>query len=157
VTVEQDAFLQSLTERLVERSLNPRTVGVSDFGNDAPLTTVRRLLDECHGALVVGLAQTLVVTGVSKPGTSREAPIANQHLPTPWNQLEAGIAFAMNLPLLIVRERSVHPDGVFDPQIADRFVHQADLTSEWLGSPAFLQPLNEWVADCSAHRRTRDE
>lgn len=157
VTADQKAFLSVLAGRLLERGLNPRTVGVSDFGNESPLLTVRSLLKDCHGALILGLAQTVVADGVAKAGTPREVRLAGLILPTPWNQLEAGMAFALDLPILIVRERGVHSEGVFDPQVGDRFVHQADLTSEWLRSPAFLQPLNEWVVECLADPRRRDE
>jgi hypothetical protein len=120
-------------------------VGVNQFGNEAPLMTVRRLMEACHGAVVLGLAQLLVTTGVSKPGTSSERRVRSVRLPTPWNQLEAGIAFALDLPLLIVHEAGVEADGIFDPQIGDRFVHQTDLSAAWLASEAFSQPFDQWV------------
>ena len=69
------------------------------------------------------------------------------HLPTPWNQLEAGIAFALDLPLLIIHESSVAQEGIFDPQIGDRFIHQTDLSLDWLRSKQFLQPYDEWVVE----------
>ena len=43
-------------------------------------------------------------------------------LPTPWNQLEAGILFGLKLPLLIFKEADIE-GGVFDVGISDAFVH----------------------------------
>ena len=130
--------------------LHPQTVGVNQFGNEAPLTTVRRLMETCHGAVILGLAQLHVTTGVHKPGTKAEQRVRSLRLPTPWNQLEAGIAFALDLPLMIVHERGVEPDGIFDPQIGDRFVHQTDLSAGWLDSVAFIQPFQQWVREVNS-------
>jgi hypothetical protein len=147
VTHEQSGFCSGLEDRLRDAGLEPQTVGVTLFGDEAPLLTVRRLMEVCHGAVVLGLAQLHVTTGVSKPGTPDEARVRSLRLPTPWNQLEAGIAFALDLPLLIVHETDVEPDGIFDPQIGDRFVHQTDLSPEWLDSDAFIQPFHQWVSE----------
>lgn len=151
VTERQSEFILNLEGRLTSAGLIPQTVGVNQFGNEAPLMTVRRLMEQCHGAVVLGLAQLRVITGIAKPGTSAERPVRSLYLPTPWNQLEAGIAFALDLPLLILHEEGVQPDGIFDPQIGDRFVHQTDLSLEWLDTDAFLQPFQQWMNDVNLH------
>jgi hypothetical protein len=87
-----------------------------------------------------------VVEAVVKPGTPEETKIQDRFWPTPWNQLEAGVAFALQLPLLIIRESGVE-GGVFDAGNTDRFVHQAEMTDEWFQGQPFLQPLNEWLAE----------
>lgn len=145
VTDEQSKFCRGLETRLTAAGLQPQTVGLNQFGNEAPLMTVRRLMEVCHGAVVLGLAQLHVTTGVSKPGTPGERRVRSLRLATPWNQLEAGIAFALDLPLLIVHESGVEPQGIFDPQIGDRFVHQTDLSLAWLETQAFIQPFKEWL------------
>lgn len=146
-TTDQAAFCAALDDRLQRADLESKTVGVNQFGNEAPLLTVRRLMESCHGAIVLGLAQLSVTSGVSKPGTEDEQRVRSIRLPTPWNQLEAGIAFALDLPLLIVHEVNVAADGIFDPQIGDRFVHKTDLSSTWLDSDEFTQPFEEWLAE----------
>jgi hypothetical protein len=147
ITEDQAVFCEALEERLHRADLESRTVGVNQFGNEAPLLTVRRLMENCHGAIVLGLAQLFVTTGVSKPGTDDERRVRSLRLPTPWNQLEAGIAFGLDLPLLIVHEISVAADGIFDPQIGDRFIHKTDLSSAWLDSEEFSQPFEQWLTE----------
>lgn len=48
--------------------------------------------------------------------------------------------------MLVVKEAGVS-GGVFDLGVSDRFVREVTLPGEELRSDAFLQPLNEWVAD----------
>jgi hypothetical protein len=52
----------------------------------------------------------------------------------------------LNLPLLIIREEGVS-SGVFDVGTSDRFVHQAEMNTDWTRSPKFLEPFHRWVGD----------
>ncbi len=111
------------------------------------MTAVKRIMVGCQGAIVLGLRQSRVVEGVEKEQTAQESPMENIFLPTPWNQIEAGMAFMLDLPTLLIREDGVQ-GGVFDLGSTDRFVHKINLpTGEWLRSPQFLQPFNEWFAE----------
>lgn len=147
VTSRQATFCEALEARLREHGLEPNTVGVNQFGNEAPLLIVRKLMEKCAGAVVLGLSQFSVTGGMKKPGTPDERRVRRVQLATPWNQLEAGIAYGLGLPLLIIREEGVEAEGIFDPQVGDRFVHQTDLTTGWLDSARFTQPFGEWARE----------
>ncbi len=147
LTSTQDEFCEALSRFMEERGFRPRTVGVTDFGNRAPLTTVRTLMLQCAGAVILGLAQIHVTTGVRKQGTVNASDVTDVDLPTAWNHLEAGIAFALDLPLLVIREATLSMEGIFDPGIGDHFVHHGELTPAWLQSEPFLQPFSEWARD----------
>lgn len=92
---------------------------------------------------MLGLRQTLIKDGLHKAHTADEVSLADCYLPTPWNQIEAGMAFMSKLPLLILKERGVR-GGVFDAGSTDRFIHQADLNDGYLDSKQFLQPFHSW-------------
>jgi hypothetical protein len=126
--------------------LQPRTLGETDFPNSTPIQAVKDVLGICQGALILGFKQIHIVKGYSKVGTDKERKIADEFLPTAWNQLESGMAYMQDLPLMIIREQGVS-GGVFDVGITDRYVHQAELTAEWLNSERFLQPFNDWFSD----------
>lgn len=87
-----------------------------------------------------------VMEGFEKPATEKQRKIENEFLPTPWNQIEASMAYMQDMPLMIIREQGVS-GGVFDVGITDRYVHQAELSTEWLNSEMFIQPFNEWFSD----------
>jgi hypothetical protein len=144
VTPEQQRFCLALEEMLRDRGCEPRTLGRTDYPNKAPVTAVRELMSECEGAIVLGLRQLEVIEGITKPGTAEEVQIRGAFYPTPWNQLEGGVAFAMGMPLMIVKEEGVE-GGIFDAGKSDRFVHQAEMSRDWLRSPRFVQPFNEWL------------
>ena len=59
----QRAFLDALTAYLVDREFVPRTLGITDYDMNAPLTAIRRLLLESNGVLTVALRRILIVQG----------------------------------------------------------------------------------------------
>lgn len=89
------------------------------------------------------MEQLHVVEGRDKPGSAEEDTVEDLHLPTPWIQIEAGMAFMLELPMLIIKEEGVE-GGVFDVGNSDRYIHQATMTTDWLESPEFTQPFNAW-------------
>ena len=111
---------------LLERyKLEARALGRSDYPKDFPLKEVLILAKHCHGGVILGFEQLQVVQGTLKRGTSEERRIKPARpilLPTPWNQLEAGILFGRQLPLLIFREPGI-AGGVFDTGTTEVFVH----------------------------------
>jgi hypothetical protein len=152
----QSAFWNALQKLLKIERMQPRVIGDTDFSNSPPCEAVRNLLSKCDGAIVLGLRQIEIVQGVSKKGTRHEKLLTSQFLPTPWNHLEAGMSFAMGLPLLIIHEAKV-TGGIFDLGNADRFIHQAKLSKKWLASQQFSTPFHEWKLEVARtlSRRTR--
>jgi hypothetical protein len=146
VNPEQGSFCDALVGVLAEAGLEARTLGVTDYPGLAPLAEVLALMRQCSGALALGLRQLHVDSGEVKAGSPNAAQVSDLHLPTPWNQIEAGIAVALDRPLLVARERGVE-GGVFDIGSSDRFIHQVELQSAWLEAPRFRQPFEAWVAD----------
>lgn len=103
---------------------------------------------QCSGIVVLGLKQLHVKSGVDRPGTKREKVCKNVDLPTPWNHLESGMAFILDLPMLIIREEGVRAEGILDTGASDRFIHEVHLPHvNWLSSPEFRQPFQEWLEE----------
>ena len=47
----QQAFVDAVVQHLKDREFSPRTLGVTDYDMDAPLTAIRRLMLESNGLL----------------------------------------------------------------------------------------------------------
>jgi hypothetical protein len=60
---KQNAFIKQLTEYLKSRGFEPRTLGVTDYDLDAPLTAVRRLMIESNGLITVAFRRTYIKHG----------------------------------------------------------------------------------------------
>jgi hypothetical protein len=121
----QNGSRKVVTDLLEQYKMEPRALGRSDYPKDFPLKEVLIIAKHCHGGIVLGFEQCRATSGTWKPGTKEERPIEPNKpvsLPTPWNQLEAGILFGLRLPLLVFRETHVH-GGVFDVGTTEVFVH----------------------------------
>jgi hypothetical protein len=104
-------------------NLEPRALGRSDYPADLPLREVLVIARHCAGGIILGFNQFTATSGMWKPGTAREASIAEPiQFPTAWNHLEAGILFSLGRPLLVFKESGLS-GGVFDHGVTDVFVH----------------------------------
>lgn len=142
---KQEQFLNHLDEIFERRNLQPVSLGQTDYPNKAPIQAIRDHMERCDGAMIVGLEQLRVVEGIEKPG-AEDAEVQDIRLPTPWNHIEAGMAFMLDLPILIMKEEGIK-GGVFETGPSDRSIHEAILSEEWLDSKKFTDPFNEWYED----------
>lgn len=108
---------------LEKYNLAPRALGRSDYPTEFPLREVLVVAKHCSGGIVLGFQQMVSSSLIRKVGTKEEEHLTEKvAFPTPWNNLEAGILFALNLPLLIFKEDNI-AGGVFDVGTTDVFVH----------------------------------
>lgn len=122
---QQAASRTVVTDLLEQYKMEPRALGRTDYPKDSPLKEVLIIAKHCHGGIILGFEQLQVTGGTRKRGTKEAQaidPARPLSLPTPWNQLEAGILFGLRLPLLIFREEAVS-GGVFDVGTTEVFVH----------------------------------
>src|SRR5262245_48271709 len=142
-----DEFQQPLSEflgLLDVLGLVPRTLGVSDYPAKGPLDEVIDLLGECRGMIVLGYPQLLVTTG-----TVKGSPVADLQLATEWNHIEAGLAYARSLPLLVIHHLGVKR-GIFDRGTLNSFVYERDLTKPgWSLAPDVRGALTKWTSHLS--------
>jgi hypothetical protein len=126
-------------------------LGRSDYPSELPLKEVIQIARRCSGGVVLGFAQFEAEKGVFKPGTEEPKPVQNARFATPWNQLEAGILFALKLPVLVFREQGIS-GGVFDDGVTDVFVHKMPSASDLKqkNSP-IREVLLKWQAGVRRH------
>lgn len=64
--------------------------------------------------------------------------------PTPWDQIEATLAFKARLPVLVVANNGV-AGGVFDRGVTGEYVLTMDLKKKyWYKDKDFLGVFKEW-------------
>lgn len=113
-TEQQEAFIRAVEDRLRSEGLVPHTVGRNTFSSDAPLKTVTDLLDKCAGTVVIALERSYFASGVEKRGGPKESPLSDVRLPTPWNQIEAAMAYSRGHPLMVVVEHGLRSEGLLE-------------------------------------------
>jgi hypothetical protein len=111
---EQEAFVRAVEDRLRSVGLTPHTVGRNTFSAGAPLKAVTELLDTCDGAVVIALERSFFPSGVDKRGGPHESQLSNIKLPTPWNHIEAAMAYSRRLPLMVVVQSDLKNEGLLE-------------------------------------------
>ena len=125
---------------LREQHLDPRSVGVTDYPTDAPMDEVIRLMKQCGGAIVLGVPQIEVRAGVLK-GNDIDEPFS---LGTEWNHIEAALAYALELPTLVIHDQTV-VRGVFDRGATKSFLHEVDLSCPtWALTEPIVGAIRTW-------------
>jgi hypothetical protein len=122
----QEAARTVITDLLDELHLEARALGRSDYPDEYPLREISVIARHCSGGIILGFEQCWATGGVWKRGTREERKFSPKDavaFPTPWNQLEAGILYGLQLPLLIFKEAAIS-GGVFDPGVTDVFIHK---------------------------------
>lgn len=148
---EQDASRAAVLRQLERLNLEPRAIGRSDYPTELPLREVLLLARHCSGGVILGFEQYRSLSGIEKPGTAVEKQVDTvRSLPTPWNQLEAGVLFGQALPILIFREGGIS-GGVFDYGVTDVFVHRMPMGDESTANAALGEVFLKWQAEVRQH------
>jgi hypothetical protein len=147
INARQYLSLDMILKALRKHGLEPNSIGRSDYPSQLPLQEVYSLARRCCGGIVLGFEQFRTSTGVFKKGTREERNISNHiSFPTPWNHLEAGILYSLQLPLLILREAHIQ-GGIFDAGVTDVFIHNIpDPKSSKESVDIFHQVVAHWTA-----------
>lgn len=120
----QQSARKTIMRQLAELGMEPRALGRTDYPSDFPLKEVLVIAKHCSGGVILGFEQFYATAGTWRRGTTEEKDIVGPTaFPTPWNQLEAGILFALGRPLLVFKEGALS-GGVFDPGVTDVFIHK---------------------------------
>lgn len=139
----QESFVRAVEERLRSEGLAPHTVGRNTFSSDAPLKAVTELLERCSGTVVIALERSYFPAGVDKRGGPSESPLAEVKLPTPWNQIEAAMAYSKGHPLMVIVEAGLKSEGLLE-RGNDWYVQWVVPEAAALNSTEFNGVLADW-------------
>ncbi len=139
---------------LGHHGIEARTLGRTDYPTSFPLREVLTLAKHCSGGVILGFSQLIATAGTIKKGTPFRSHIKKGKplpFPTPWNHLEAGILFALAVPLLVFREPGIF-GGVFDNGVTDLFIHPMPRPdAEYQEKKALGAVFQKWSAQVRSH------
>jgi hypothetical protein len=154
LNTRQEKSRERIMRELIRLQLEPRALGRTDYPSEFPLREVYVIAKHCSGGIILGFQQFIATAGVWKKGTQESTLVLRGkpvHFPTPWNHLEAGMLFSLQLPLLIFREEPVR-GGVFDEGVSDVFIHslpEGNMTKANL--EGFREVLLKWSSKVREH------
>lgn len=149
---EQRQFVDAVLEMLEFAGLSPRIMGENEWSFEQPLRAIRKIMKECDGAVVIAFTRTKFKSGVEYK-KDNVLKISDVSLPTTWNHIEASMAYAYGLPLLVVAENGLKPEGLIEDGY-DWRVYWTDLNPEVVKSDSFKGFLHSWKAAVEEAKRT---
>ena len=146
----QHQFVERIRDYLRDRGLEPRTLGVTDYDMDAPLTAIRRLMRESNGVITIAFRRAMIAAGTGKPQSDLDAEaydLSGKWLTSPWSHIEPAMAFQLGLPILVLREAGVVDDGILERGVMGLYLPEFDLDSgheNYLDLPEWKQIIAKW-------------
>lgn len=147
---KQEEFIERITKYLQGREIQPRTLGVTDYDMDAPLTAIRRLMLESNGLVTIAFKRSLIKDGVGKPQSDigeTEYDLSGKWLTSPYCQIEPSMAFQLGLPVLILREKGVIAEGILEKGVLGVYMPEFDLSGnldDYFKSREWVQIIQQW-------------
>jgi hypothetical protein len=142
-TEKQEAFVRAVEDRLRAEGITPHTVGRNTFSSDSPLKTVMELMEKCRGTVVIALERTYFASGLERRGGPNQATLSEVSYSTPWNQIEAALAYKHGHPLMIIVEKGLRCEGLLENGY-EWYVQSVDPTLLALNTPEFNGVLSSW-------------
>lgn len=152
---EQENFVAALESRVKAAGFSVHTVGRNEFSTKAPLIAVKELMDSCDGTIVLALERLRFAAGVERPGSTREETLEAVSLATPWNQIEATLAYERSLPLLVMVDKRVRSDGMLEPN-NDWYVEKIAVSPDQLDTEAFTGRLAYFLSRVGDFAKSED-
>jgi hypothetical protein len=146
----QEDFINAISAYLLSRGLEPRTLGVTDYDTEEPLTAIRRLLMESNGLLTIAFRRALIEKGIGKPNSdigAKEYGLDGQWVTSAYCHIEPAMAFQIGLPVMILRESGVIPDGLLEKGVIGTYLPEFDLEKSvvsYLDSYEWKQIIGKW-------------
>ncbi len=145
LSYQQQQCVASIMARLESEGMVPQTLERADYPNFGALSEVQRLMGDCAGAVIFGFKELEINDAIWRVGTPDEKRVKEMALSTSWNQIEAGMAITLGLPILIISQRGV-TSGIFDTASGEHQVYRAVIEDGW-NAFTFTHSFTDWSAD----------
>lgn len=154
-TLELENYVKELEALLATRGVECITPGRSRHYSRQPVLEVRDLMKSVDAIVVLAFPRFIVESGVGMPNANygeRETGEPNKpdimkdvKYPTVWNQIEAGIAFGLGKPLLVIMTENIKREAM----LQDRFEFKtiiAPVKVNAFSSVPFLGKLDDFLS-----------
>ena len=140
---EQESFVSAFETFLGHNGCEKLTVGRGNYSSDQPIASVRELMKTADACIVLAFTRTIIINAIDKPDSEKQKNISGEKKPTVWNQIEAAMAFGLDLPLLVIIESGLKHEAM----LKDRFECRAittDLDPDFFNTEEFKGIFRHW-------------
>ena len=132
-------FTEALIKFGRDRGFNLQSVGYNVGTHNRPLVKIGEVLGNSKGAIIVAFSRIHLIEGSEK-----EVNLPESHITTPWNQIEAAMAYVKNLPMLVISEKGLKKEGLIEIG-NDWYVNEMEMTPKSLEEKTFELSFEEWA------------
>lgn len=142
----QAAFLLLIKEELLKYGLNGINLGTNNWNYIKPLKPIKEMMSTCRGAIVVGLERHNSYIGYDKEHSMHKKELIHKYSSSAWIHIEGGMAYQAGLPLLILKEEQVFPEGILDPNNSESYIFDFSLgKNTTILSAEIQQFISSWA------------
>jgi len=105
----------------------------------SPLKDIARIMRECHGAIIVAFERTYLKSGIEK----QQFALKSVRYTTPWNHIEASLAFATGIPIIVLMEPGLRQEGLLEEK-HDWYVDRVSISAEALSNEEVQKRIRTW-------------
>jgi hypothetical protein len=144
----QEEFLAGIEKKLKSHNLNPVNLGKSNWSYRAPMSPIKKIMSKCKAAIIIGLERSHSYIGYDREGSPASSEYVHKFQSTPWIHIEAGMAYQMGIPLLILKEKKLHSEGILDPLVSEFFVFEFVIENVFKSlSAELISVIESWIND----------
>ena len=136
-------FLDALVDLLRSCAIEPRVLNKTDYSTGNPLQDISRIMRECHGAIVVGYERTYFGSGIEKRKSAQAKQLEAVRYTTPWNQIEAAMAFALGLPIIVMMETGLREEGLLEEKY-DWYIERLAISGDAFADKDIRGRITAW-------------
>jgi hypothetical protein len=126
----QKKFLFLIETFLKENDLNPTNLGKNNWSSRAPLQPIKEIMANCKAAIIIGLERHHSYIGYDREYSTESKEQIHKYSSSPWIQIEAGMAYQAELPLMILKEKKVFAEGILDSNISEYYVFEFEIEKQ---------------------------
>lgn len=138
-TKEQEYFVKEFETFAKSLNLVLLDTGRHSHVSRQPVLDIREKIRKANAVVVLSLVRYVIKDGIEKPGADLPKhvpePIKERSYPTVWNQIEAGIAFGLGKPLLVILDESIQPEAMLKDRLEFRAIKVSSDPSAFNSDP----------------------
>jgi hypothetical protein len=142
-TTEQEEHVARIFQLLRVQGMDPICVGRTKFSAQNPLVQIRDEMRTCAGLVVIAFERLHITAGTELRGGGLAKDLAEQRMPTVWNQIEAAMGYVQDKPLLMIVEKGLRLEGLLSPRY-DWYVQEVSLAPAAVSTDEFVGIFADW-------------
>jgi glycosyltransferase involved in cell wall biosynthesis len=125
-TKDQEDYVNAFERLLDNHNIKRLVVGRDKPPARQPVLEVKDLMRKADAVVVLAFTRYVIHSGTEKPGANRpkhkQDTITDERHPTVWNQIEAGIAFGLGVPILLIIEEGMKQEAMLKDRLEFRAI-----------------------------------